>query len=122
MIFSPSQSHSVTDSDDTHVRAGRRPESAPATSRGNVPAAHGRLGRVQRAAVAAVTLVAAGLFCYGAAGSYASVVALAAARQMPLPRLVPVGVDGSLIGTALLDIVLIWIDMPLPWLRNSLGR
>jgi Protein of unknown function (DUF2637) len=63
-------------------------------------------------------LVAAGLFCYGAAGSYASVAALAAARQMPLPHLIPVGVNGGLIGTALLDIVLTWIGMPLPWLRQ----
>jgi hypothetical protein len=36
---------------------------------------------------------------------------------MPLPRLVPAGIDGGLVGTVLLDIVLTWIGSPVWWLR-----
>lgn len=62
--------------------------------------------------------VAAGcLFAYGVAGSYTSVTHLAAEHHVPLPRLVPVGIDGGLVGTILLDIVLTWTGYPVWWLR-----
>jgi Protein of unknown function (DUF2637) len=119
MILSPSQSHSVINPKNTHAPDhGQGRHCAPAAGDENALSELAPLDRAQRAAVAAVTLVSGGLFAYGAAGSYSSVAELAAARQMPLPRLVPVGVDGGLIGTALLDIVLTWIGMPLPWLRQ----
>jgi hypothetical protein len=75
------------------------------------------LTATQRWAIAGVALAAACLLSYGAAGSYASVTHLAAAHHVPLPRLVPVGIDGGLAGTVLLDIVLTWSGYPVWWLR-----
>jgi Protein of unknown function (DUF2637) len=75
------------------------------------------LTTAQRWAVVGVGVAAACLFGYGAAGSYASVTHLAAAHHVPLPRLVPVGIDGGLVGTVLLDIVLTWTGHPVWWLR-----
>jgi hypothetical protein len=71
----------------------------------------------QRSAVAGVVLAAGCLLAYGAAGSYTSVAHLASTHGVPLPRLVPAGIDGGLIGTVLLDIVLTWTGCPLGWLR-----
>lgn len=62
----------------------------------------------QRWAITGVALAAVCLFGYGAAGSYTSVTHLAATHLVPLPRLVPVDIDGGLVGTVLLDIVLTW--------------
>ncbi len=75
------------------------------------------LTRAQRWAIAGVALAAVCLFGYGAAGSYTSVTHLAAAHHVPLPRLVPVGIDGGLVGTVLLDMVLTWTGYPVWWLR-----
>lgn len=61
-----------------------------------------RITRAQRSAIVGVALVAVCLFGYGAAGSYTSVTHLAAAHHVPLPRLVPVCIDGGLVGTVLL--------------------
>jgi len=72
----------------------------------------------QIAAVSAVVaLVAVVLVTYGAAGSYDGLWHLAAARHVPLPRLVPAGLDGGLIGVIALDITLTWAGRPLAWLR-----
>jgi hypothetical protein len=71
----------------------------------------------QRCAVAGVALAAGCLLAYGVAGSYTSVAHLAGAHGVPLPQLVPVGIDGGLIGTVLLDIVLTWTGFPVWWLR-----
>jgi len=75
------------------------------------------LSRAQRWAAAGVVLAAGWLLAYGAAGSYTSVAHLASTHGVPLPRLVPAGIDGGLIGTVLLDIVLTWTGFPLGWLR-----
>jgi hypothetical protein len=75
------------------------------------------LSRAQRWAVGGVALAAGCLLAYGVAGSYASVTHLASAHHVPLPLLVPVGIDGGLAGTVLLDIVLTWIGFPVWWLR-----
>jgi hypothetical protein len=61
--------------------------------------------------------VAVAVFVYGAAGSYNSVWRLAVEHHVPLPRLVPLGVDGGLVLAVLTDIVLTWIGQPLWWLR-----
>ncbi len=80
-------------------------------------AEHPRLTAAQRWAITGVALAAACLFGYGAAGSYTSIAHLAAGHHVPLPRLVPVGIDGGLVGTVLLDIVLTWSGQPVWWLR-----
>jgi hypothetical protein len=54
------------------------------------------------------TVLALALACYGAAGSYETIRELADQRGLPLPFLVPVGVDGGLIGTVVLDLLLDW--------------
>ncbi|MBO0820044.1 MAG: DUF2637 domain-containing protein, partial [Nocardiopsaceae bacterium] len=77
----------------------------------------GRLEPAQRAAVALIALTTVALAAYGAAGSYVSVRDLAEAHHVPLPALVPAGIDGGLLGTVALDIVLTWIGYPLTWMR-----
>ena len=64
-----------------------------------------------------IAAVAAILVSYGAAGSYDGLWHLAATHHVPLPRLVPLGLDGGLIGVILLDITLTWAGRPLAWLR-----
>jgi hypothetical protein len=59
-----------------------------------------------------------GLAAYGVAGSYQTVSGLAARRGGPLAPLVPVGIDGGLIGVVVLDLVLSWIGQPISWLRQ----
>ena len=76
-----------------------------------------RLSRAQRWAVVGVALAAGCLLAYGVAGSYTSVTHLASVHGVPLPRLVPVGIDGGLAGTVLLDIVLTWTGFAVWWLR-----
>lgn len=66
-----------------------------------------------------IVLITLALAAYGAAGSYVSVRDLAAAHHVPLPALVPVGIDGGLLGTVALDIVLTWIGYPLTWMRAA---
>ena len=75
------------------------------------------LSRPQRWAIGGVALAAGCLLAYGVAGSYTSVAHLASTHDVPLPRLVPVGIDGGLVGTVLLDIVLTWTGFPVRWLR-----
>jgi hypothetical protein len=43
---------------------------------------------------------------------------LAERRSVPLAPLVPVGIDGGLIGVVGLDLVLSWIGQPIGWLRQ----
>jgi hypothetical protein len=76
-----------------------------------------RLSRAQRWAVVGVALAVGCLLAYGVAGSYTSVTHLASVHGVPLPRLVPVGIDGGLAGTVLLDIVLTWTGFAVWWLR-----
>ncbi len=77
-----------------------------------------RLSRAQRAAVVFAALLACGLAAYGAAGSYETVSALAEQVGVPLPGLVPLGIDGGLIGVVVLDLVLAWTGSPVGWLRQ----
>ena len=69
------------------------------------------------AAASLVAVVAVILIAYGAAASYDNLWHLAVSRGVPLPRLMPVGLDGGLIGTVALDLTLTWIGYPLWWLR-----
>jgi Protein of unknown function (DUF2637) len=59
-----------------------------------------------------------GLAAYGVAGSYQTVSGLAERRGVPLACLVPVGIDGGLIGVVILDLVLSWIGQPIGLLRQ----
>ena len=59
-----------------------------------------------------------GLAAYGVVGSYQTVSGLAERRGVPLASLVPVGIDGGLIGVVVLDLVLSWIGQPIGWLRQ----
>jgi hypothetical protein len=65
-----------------------------------------------------VSVVALVLIAYGAAASYDNLWHLALSRGVPLPRLMPVGLDGGLVGTVALDLVLTWIGYTLWWLRT----
>jgi hypothetical protein len=58
------------------------------------------------------------LACYGAAGSYETIRELADQRGLPLPFLVPVGVDWGLIGAVVLDLPLAGTAQSLGWLRQ----
>lgn len=78
-------------------------------------------GRHLAAVACVVMLVSLILAGYGAAGSYDNLSHLAAARRVPLPRLVPVGLDGGLIGIIVLDIMLTWAGYPL-WGLRATGR
>ncbi|MCE7007061.1 DUF2637 domain-containing protein [Kibdelosporangium philippinense] len=77
-----------------------------------------RLSRAQRWALGASAGLAVGLAAYGAAGSYETVTGLAAEVGVPLPGLVPVGIDGGLVGVVVLDLVLAWTGQPVGWLRQ----
>jgi len=77
-----------------------------------------RLSGGQRLAVAVSVLLGLGLAAYGVAGSYKTVSVLAAKRGVPLAPLVPVGIDGGLIGVIVLDLVLSWTGQPIGWLRQ----
>jgi hypothetical protein len=77
-----------------------------------------RLSRGQRAAIGAAVALGLGLVAYGVAGSYQTVSALAERRGVPLASLVPVGIDGGLIGVVVLDLVLSWIGQEIGWLRQ----
>jgi hypothetical protein len=59
-----------------------------------------------------------GLAAYGVAGSYQTLSGLAKRSGVPLAPLVPVGIDGGLIGVVVLDLVLSWIGQPIGWLRQ----
>lgn len=66
-----------------------------------------------------VALIAAGLGTYAAAASYDTVSHLAAAKNVALPRLNPIGIDGGLAGVIILDIIATWLAEPIWWLRLS---
>jgi uncharacterized protein DUF2637 len=77
-----------------------------------------RLSRGQRAAVSGSVTLGLGLAAYGVAGSYQTLSGLAQRRGVPLAPLVPVGIDGGLIGVVVLDLVRSWIGQPIGWLRQ----
>lgn len=56
--------------------------------------------------------------CYEVAGSYVTVSALAARRGVPLPGWVPAGIDGGVLAVVALDLVVVWVGMPIAWLRQ----
>jgi len=76
------------------------------------------LSRGQRAAVGVSVALGLGLAAYGVAGSYQTLSGLAKRTGVPLAPLVPVGIDGGLIGVVVLDLVLSWIGQPISWLRQ----
>jgi hypothetical protein len=78
----------------------------------------GRLSGGQRVAVGVSVALGLGLATYGVAGSYQTVSGLAERRGVPLAPLVPVGIDGGLIGVVVLDLMLSWIGQPIGWLRQ----
>jgi len=82
------------------------------------PGRPGGLSGGQRLAVGVSVLLGLGLAAYGVAGSYKTVSVLAAKRGLPLAPLVPVGIDGGLIGVIVLDLVLSWTGQPIGWLRQ----
>jgi hypothetical protein len=51
-------------------------------------------------------------------GSYETVTRLAVEAGVPLPGLVPLGLDGGLVGVLVLDLVLAWTGQPVGWLRQ----
>jgi Protein of unknown function (DUF2637) len=77
-----------------------------------------RLSGGQRIAVGVSVMLGLGLAAYGVAGSYQTVSGLAERRGVPLAPMVPVGIDGGLIGVVVLDLVLSWIGQPIGWLRQ----
>jgi uncharacterized protein DUF2637 len=77
-----------------------------------------RLSPGQRWALAASTVLALGLAGYGVAGSYETISDLATDAGVPLPGLVPMGIDGGLVGVVTLDLVLAWTGQPVGWLRQ----
>jgi hypothetical protein len=72
----------------------------------------------QRVVLTLAVGLAVGLAGYGAVGSYTTVADLAAGVGVPLPWLVPIGIDGGLVGVVVLDLVLVWSGSPLGWLRQ----
>lgn len=77
---------------------------------------HSELSHWQtRVVVAVVAVVATGLAVYSAAASYSTITALAVEYGLPLPRLVPLGLDGGLFGAVVITIALIWLRKPVWW-------
>lgn len=84
----------------------------------NVPMRQQRLSRGQIVVIVFATFLGLALACYGVVGSYATIRELADQRGLPLPGLVPAGIDGGLIGTVVLDLLLAWTAQSLGWLRQ----
>src|SRR5882757_9617012 len=76
------------------------------------------LSRGQRTAVGISVTLGLALAAYGMAGSYETVSDLARREWVPLPGLVPVGIDGGIVGVVVLDLVFTWTGQPLGWLRQ----
>jgi hypothetical protein len=77
-----------------------------------------RLTSGQRLALTGAVGLALALATYGAVGSYTTISTKAAELGVPLPALVPVGIDGGLVGVIVLDLVLAWTGHPIGWLRQ----
>jgi hypothetical protein len=86
----------------------------PAAGQGRVR----RLDRGQRWTVGAAVVLGLLVTSYGLAGSYVTVADLAARHGVPLPGLVPAGIDGGLVAVVVLDLALAWIGAPVGWLRQ----
>ena len=71
------------------------------------------LSQGQIAACVGSTLAGVALAACGAAGSYRTLAAVAAEKHLPLPELVPLGLDGGMLGVVLVDLVLTWITCPI---------
>jgi uncharacterized protein DUF2637 len=77
-----------------------------------------RLTGGQRAALGGAVVLALTLATYGAIGSYRTISDKAAEVGVPYPQLVPIGIDGGLVGVVVLDLVLAWNGNPIGWLRQ----
>ncbi|MFC0107787.1 DUF2637 domain-containing protein [Kibdelosporangium aridum] len=72
----------------------------------------------QRVALTGAIVVALGLAAYGAVGLSTTISNKAAHLGIPFPALVPIGIDGGLVGVIALDLVLAWTSQPIGWLRQ----
>lgn len=90
----------------------------PVTTTSPLRTTPGQLSPAQRTALGGAILLALALATYGAVGSYETISTLAASVGVPLPALVPLGIDGGLVGVVTLDLVLAWTQHPLGWLRQ----
>ncbi|WP_165960695.1 DUF2637 domain-containing protein [Actinocrispum wychmicini] len=72
----------------------------------------------QRVGLAGAIGLATMLAAYGIAGSYETISRKAVEVDVPLPQLVPIGIDGGLVGVVVLDLVLAWTAHPIGWLRQ----
>ncbi|MCA1190011.1 DUF2637 domain-containing protein [Saccharopolyspora sp. 6V] len=72
------------------------------------------MSRGQIAACVGSVVIGVALAAYGAAGSYQTAAAVAVEKHLPLPELVPLGLDGGLLGIVLVDLVLTWISCANP--------
>lgn len=77
-----------------------------------------RDGRGQLAAAVASAILGLVVAGHGVAGSYETLSDLAARKGLPMPGLVPLGIDGGLVGMVALDLVLTWVGQPIGWLRQ----
>lgn len=77
-----------------------------------------RLSRGQMWAVGAAVTLGLTVAEYGFAGSYLTISTLAAQHELPLPELVPAGIDGGLVAVVVLDLVLAWTGRSVGWLRQ----
>jgi hypothetical protein len=84
----------------------------------NTRSASARLSGGQRMAVGGSVALGLGLAAYGVVGSYRAVSGLAQRKGVPLAHLVPVGIDGGLIGVVVHDLVPSWIRQPIGWPRQ----
>ena len=72
----------------------------------------------QRLALTSALAMAVVLAAYGAIGSYTTIATTADQVGVPFPDLVPIGIDGGLIGVITLDLILAWTGHPVGWLRQ----
>lgn len=77
-----------------------------------------RLTIGQRLALGMAVIMALVLAAYGAVGSYSTISDAAARAGVPFPQLVPIGIDGGLVGVVALDLILAWTGHPIGWLRQ----
>ena len=96
-------------------------ESYPADTPEAPPKPHERrkMTKLQSGVGAISALLALGLAGYSFYGSYESIKGLASEFDFKSPELVPIGIDGGLLGAVFLDLFTTWIGHPIGLLRMS---